>query len=43
MGSRKMVSMTSSAKQKWKHRHKEQIDGYQGGTEWGWDELGDWD
>ena len=38
----KMVQMNSFAKQKQRHRYREQTYGYQVEKE-GWDELGDWD
>ena len=41
MESRKMVYMTLFAKQKQRHRYREQTHGYQVGKK-GWDELGDW-
>ena len=41
MQCRKMVQMNPSAKQKQRHRWKEQTYGHQGGKR-GWDELGDW-
>ena len=41
MESRKMVYMTLFAKQKQRHRYREQPHGYQVGKK-GWDELGDW-
>ena len=34
--------MNLFAKQKQRHRCREQTYGYQGGEGWGWDELGDW-
>ena len=37
-----MVYMTSFAKQKQRHRYREQTYGYQGGKKV-WDELRDWD
>ena len=41
MESRKMVQMNLFAKQKWRHRHREQMYGHQR-EKVGWDELGDW-
>ena len=40
--SRKMVQMILFAKHKQRHRHREEMYGYQEGSE-EWDELGDWD
>ena len=40
--SRKMVQMILFAKHKQRHRHREEMYGYQGESE-EWDELGDWD
>ena len=37
-----MVLMKLFAKQKWKHRCREQTYGHQGGRGVRWDELGDW-
>ena len=39
----KMVQMNRFVKQKWRHRHREQTYGYQGGRGEQWDELGDGD
>ena len=41
-GIQKMVQMNLFAKQKQRHRCREQTYGYQGGKG-GWNELGDWD
>ena len=41
MKSREMVQINLFAKQKNRHRHREQIYGYQGGKG-EWDKLGDW-
>ena len=42
MESRKMVQMNLFAKEKYRHRCREQMYEHQGGKEGG-DELGDWD
>ena len=48
-GTRKIVQMYWFARQKERHRCREQIYGHQGGESrvrwrwWWWDELGDWD
>ena len=41
--SKKMTQMNSFTKQKYNHRHRKEIYGYQRGKRWGRDKLGVWD